>query len=377
MEIDGDGNGPGPPPSPDDRIWRHPSELFGVGAFVDEPRRTPRPRRSLRSAAIVVFVTAIAGIVLTDTFEEQSDPARRRAAGSGLTVPLGLSGGASESPGVLEVRVRRDRTWQIGTATVFPGDGGYAVTTGRVVDGADEILAVVGRGDLRPVRVLGTDDHADIAVLEVGDGVGRSMRWSAPTLGSLVAVIGATNGETDTAGTVQDIDVRERTSTGAPIDGMLLTDVPVRPEMSGGAVVNEAGDVVGLVNAMPFAGSGHAPGTEAVRADVVALIAGQIIAEGSARHAWLGIGVTEPDQDNDADGSGVLVTQVDPRGPAAIAGISEGDQILAVDDSQVTSIPTLMAALRQRRPGDVVSLLVGPGRPERIAVKLGSGPPEE
>ncbi|MDE0805557.1 MAG: PDZ domain-containing protein, partial [Acidimicrobiales bacterium] len=283
-----------------------------------------------------------------------------------------------ESTGVLEIRVRRGNRWQTASATVFPADRSYVVATGRIVDGADEIFVVVRRSDPRPAEIVGTDDHADIAVLEVGGEVGGSMRWSTPRLGSSVAVIGAPNGGEAATGTVRAIDVRESTSTGAAIDGMLLTDVQSEAELSGGAVVDDAGDVVGLVNALPFAASGHAPGTPAVRADVVALIAEQIITDGSARHAWLGVDVAEMSRPDEARGrGGVMVAAVEPRGPAATAGIAQGDWILAVEDSQVTSIPSLMAALRQRQPGDVVSLLVGRDRLERITVRLGTGPPEE
>lgn len=376
MDIDGDDGPGGPRPSPDDRLWRHPSELFGVGAIDDECRRARGLRRHLRAAAVVAVATAMLGIVLTDTFGDSEDSTTGDQAGrSWLTVPRGRSGVATRPTGVLEIRVRRDRMWQTASATVFREDG-FAVTTGRVVDDADEIVVILGRDGSRPAKVVGTDDHADIAVLQVDADVGRPMHWSSPTLGSRVAVVGTTSGDA-TSGVIRGIDVRERTPAGAPIDGMLLTDVPVPAEMSGGAVVNDAGAVVGLVNALPFDDSEHAPGTGAVRADVAALIAEQIIAEGFARHAWLGVGVTEAGgPEEPSGGNSVLVTQVDALGPAATAGLSVGDLILAVDDNEVTSIPTLMAVLRQHRPGDVVSLLVGGDRPGLVTVRLGNGPLE-
>lgn len=381
MNTDGDDDfGVGPLLPPADRLWRHPSELYGVGAIDERTPRRARARRVRRTFArglTIVVLLASATVAAVDVAGRTDEPATAVEPG---TVPA-TAGAIDETTapmaasGVLETWVRRGDRWDTASATVFSTDG-FLVTTTGVVDDADEIEVVVSPGRRRPARLVGVNEHVGIAVLAVDAAFARALQWSPPEIGTQVEVVGAST--PSSSGVIRAVGVRERTPRGAVVDGLVLTDVPVVEGTSGGVLVNETGEVLGLVNAMAFDDSAHLPGTEAVMANVLRVTAMQIIADGSARHARLGIGVTPtagPDDDNPQDG--VVVAYVEPRGPADDAGVMAGDVILAIDGERITSVPSLMALLLQRNPGERASLLVERDRVRRMLVTLGAGPAEE
>ena len=249
--------------------------------------------------------------------------------------------------------------------------GGQVMTNFHVVSGADRITATVG-GRSFPAQLIGYDRRHDVAVLQL---VGAQGLPTAPigdsaqlAPGEPVVALGNANGTgaplTREVGTVtafgQTVDAEdELTGSSDQINGLIEIAAPVRAGDSGGAVVNGAGQVVGMTTAatvnfrMGPGGKGFAiPINDALG------FAGPIRAGSPSDSvhigppALLGIGVRTAQQ----RGTGVLIQEVLRGGPAEQAGLLNGDVLVTVDGTQLDSASALTYALDRRYPGDVVGL---------------------
>ena len=130
------------------------------------------------------------------------------------------------------------------------------------------------------------------------------------------------------------------------------TDAAVNPGNSGGALVNMNGELVGINSAIASTGGSGSIGLGfAIPVDQARRIADQLIKQGYATRAVLGVSVSDTPQ-----GYGALVRSVEPGGPAEQAGIEEGAVITKVGDRVIDDGDALVAAIRSRAPGDTVSV---------------------
>ena len=365
---------------PEDRIWRHPSELSGVGAPASE-RSITRLRLFPLAALGLAIATLAAGALLVAPGPDAPADDSAADGSPGSETSSALDGDATSDP-VFGIRVRRGGEWVNGNATVFRRDGVLLTTRRLVVDADDVVVDLGSMGDLS-ARVMGTDTHTDTAVLSVDvSDLGRSARWSDDALEGPVSIAGLDDRRRRASirGMVDATRVRERVPGGAAIDGMLRLDADVAVEMTGAALIDERGVVVGLVNAMPFEDDDTHDGGQAIAAPIASVVAKTLIADGRTRHAWLGVDVA----DVDADGSrgsgraGVVIKALAADGPAVEAAVAVGDVLVAVDGADVASISDLLATLRQRRGGEVVTIeLVRDGVERRVEVTLGARADED
>ncbi|MDE0804136.1 MAG: S1C family serine protease [Acidimicrobiales bacterium] len=264
-----------------------------------------------------------------------------------------------------------------GSATVFRRDG-VLLTTRRLVLDGDEVVVDLGPLGNLPAQVMGTDAHTDVAVLTVDvPDLGQSARWSDEALDGPVSIAGldGRGRRASIRGTVSATRVRERVPGGAAVDGMLRLDADVPVEMTGGALIDGRGAVVGLVNAMPFEDDDTHGGGQAIAAPIASVVAETLIGDDLTQHAWLGVEVAEVDAEGVAGSgrAGVVVKGLAADGPAAEADVEVGDAVVAVDGADVASTSDLIALLRQRRGGDIVTVdLVRDGTERRVEVTLGA-----
>jgi S1-C subfamily serine protease len=163
----------------------------------------------------------------------------------------------------------------------------------------------------------------------------------------------------------------------------LQTDAAINPGNSGGALVNGAGEVIGINTAIATVAAGT-PGEQsqsgsigvgfAIPSNTAQRIAQEIMKTGSATRAFLGVSARTAAQDQSANvGTGAEIVSVEPGSSAADAGLQAGDVVTAVGDRPVTSSTELTAAVRSHAPGDKVALTVRRGDQTRTAdVTLGS-----
>jgi S1-C subfamily serine protease len=243
---------------------------------------------------------------------------------------------------------------------LFTPDG-YALTNSHVVEGAALLRASLLDGRELPAELVGRDADTDIALLRVGGagGLAHARLGSSARLrvGQMVVAIGNPFGFqcTVTAGIVSALGRTLRARSGRRIDSVVQTDAPLNPGNSGGPLVDGAGRVVGINTAMIAGGQGIC---FAVGIDTAVDVATRLMRDGRVRRAFLGVSAqTAPLERRVARANGLaqssaaLVSEVQAGGPAALAGLRQGDAVFALDGEAVSGVDDLHRALTADRIG--------------------------
>jgi S1-C subfamily serine protease len=283
-----------------------------------------------------------------------------------------------------------------GTGLVLTRNG-EVLTNNHVIDGATAISVTdVGNGQTYRATVVGYDKSADVAVLQLQNASGLATvatTSSTPAVGAGVVGIGNAGGAGGTpsyaAGVITATDQTITASdsadgTSEQLTGLLETDANIVAGDSGGPLVNAQGQVVG----MDTAASGSYRFTQASQAYAIpigtALQIAQQIEAGQASDtvhvgptAMLGVGV-QPDSRFGGNGSGATIVNVMSGSPAANAGLTAGDTIVAVAGHDVTSATSLSDVMLQQIPGSTVTVryLDPNGATHSVPVHLATGPPQ-
>jgi len=271
------------------------------------------------------------------------------------------------SPSVVGIQVRSarssDRSGQptggAGSGFVFTPDG-FVLTNSHVVHGASEIAVTLHDGRTLAARLVGDDPDTDLAVLRVQAGALVPVRLGdsrALRVGQIVIAIGSPYGfqQTVTAGVVSALGRSLRSRTSRLIDNLIQTDAALNPGNSGGPLVSSSAEVVGVNTAVIVPAQGIC---FAIPAHTAVSVAARLIRDGRIRRAFLGVGgQTAPVPRAVARfhrlpaDTGVLVVSVEDDGPAAVAGIAEGDVIVAFAGEPVATIDDLHRLLGENRIG--------------------------
>ncbi|RPD39824.1 S1C family serine protease [Chitinophaga barathri] len=256
---------------------------------------------------------------------------------------------------------------------VLISDDGYIVTNNHVVDDADEISVTLSNNKYYTATVVGTDPSTDLAVIKI-------KATSLPYLlygnsddvqvGQWVLAVGyPLNLETTvTAGIVsaksRAIGINRRNSRTA-IESFIQTDAAVNQGNSGGALINTAGELIGINSAIASPTGAYAGYSYAIPVNLVKKVVNDLMKFGNVQRAYLGIIYKDPntmtegelkDLKMSRDMAGIKVLEVPPTGAAAQAGIKEGDVITKINGVNTSSIPELMEQISRYKPGDKVSV---------------------
>ena len=377
-----------PPLPPEDRLWRHPSEVAAdraVPAEVRHERSTDRRTAGLMVLSGLAGATLAVGAVAALGGFETRVVERQVVAQTSTLDPLddGLEDledvARRTAPSVAALLVHRGEEQTPASAVVWRSDG-YLVTDGPSVAGADEIDVVLQGGEAAMARLVGIDEVTGIAVLQI------DAERSAPDLaddaepvavGSRTVAVGASPdggwGLTVSSGVVSAVGRRLEAPDGATRHGMILVDKAFPPGTTGGALVDRDGVVVGIISGAS-ASSGGATFGVATPIDLVRHVADQLVEHGRAQHVSLGLRGTDLDVDEAMAmglAGGALVEAIDD-GPAGDAGIEPGDVVVSVDGEPTPSMSALIANLRRHMPGDVVVLGIHrAGETRDVRVTLG------
>jgi putative serine protease PepD len=281
-------------------------------------------------------------------------------------------------PSVVTISARGSGGAGTGSGEVIKSDG-YIVTNNHVIAIAangGSVEVQFSDGQTVPATIVGRDPQTDIAVLKIDSSrklqpiaIGSS---SSVVVGQAAVVIGAPLGlsGTVTAGIVSALDrtieVPGEDGTSALLVAAIQTDAAINPGNSGGSMVNCSGQLIGIPSAgasVPSS-SGESSGGSiglgfAIPVNTAMTIADEIISHGSVTHAYFGIGaVPIPAAAANQAGvpEGLYVQIVTPGGPAAQAGLREGDVITKVDGQPATSTVQLQELALTKKPGDKVDL---------------------
>ena len=356
------------PPSPDDRVWRHPSEM---GVAVHPAAKMVPYRR----ASVLVVVAAVGASVLTAGLVVALDALRDELPTASTTVVTRASAVAAPGvepaveigervrPAIAQVRAERPGSGVNGSAVFLRSDG-YLVTNAHVVEDAADVSVVLASGRELRGRVVGADPVTDSAVVKVDGGpfpVADLGTAAELKVGQMAVAMGSplalTGGPSVTVGVVSALHRTVRTRGGMAMYDMIQTDAPISPGSSGGALLDRQGRVIGITTAVAVTDAGPEGLGFATPIDVARSVADQLIATGKATHAWLGVEGSDVDgttaHDLNLDG-GALLHRVLGGGPAEVAGLAARDIVVGVDGKPVASMGSLVVALRAHRPGDVV-----------------------
>jgi len=258
-----------------------------------------------------------------------------------------------------------------GSGVIFTPDG-YVLTNSHVVHEAVDLGVDLTDGSALGAALVGSDPATDLAVIRVeGSGLPIAELGESASLraGQLVVAIGNPFGfqSTVSAGVVSAIGRSLRGATGRLIENVIQTDVALNPGNSGGPLVDTRARVVGINTAIIAMAQGI---SFAVPIDTAKPVVSELLAHGRVRRAYLGIvGQTRPLDRMVArryalsQAHAVEIMSVDPRGPAALAGLREGDLVVSLDDRAIRTVDDMHRLLVGGRLDD--QLRIGVIRGER------------
>lgn len=253
-----------------------------------------------------------------------------------------------------------------GSGFVISPDG-LILTNSHVVGKATTVRVALPDGHAAEGRVLGRDPDTDIALVRAHDSFADFVPLAdSKTLrrGQIAIAIGNPLGFewTVTAGVVSALGRSMRAETGRLIDDVIQTDASLNPGNSGGPLVSSAGVVIGVNTAVIRGAQGIA---FAVAANTASFVVSEIIRYGQVRRAFIGVSAdTVPLPRRTAllaglaSRSAVRVRTLEPKAPAALSGLKEGDIVAAIDGVPVTGVDDLVRMLDGSRIGVAVTLTV-------------------
>lgn len=264
---------------------------------------------------------------------------------------------------------------------------GHIVTNHHVIQDAEQLDVTLADKSTYSAKIVGDDPNNDLAVLQIDapkeklSPIPLSTSSKDLQVGQKVLAIGNPYrlDRTLTTGIISSLGRSIPTDNGRKIEGVIQTDAAINPGNSGGPLLNSSGEVIGINSAIVGTANGGNVGIGfAIPVETVRRITEDLIKLGYVRRPYLGVDPIQlSDYPNDAailgvDPKGLLVIAVEPRSPAAAAGIQPtrvgvirgrrvpvgGDIILAFDDREVNSTAELGAAIDRHKAGDRVFITV-------------------
>jgi serine protease Do len=280
----------------------------------------------------------------------------------------------------------RGRNFSMGQGSgFFISADGYAVTNNHVVDKADSVEVTTDDGKVYTAKVIGADSKTDIALIKVegrSDFPHVALAEKPPRIGDWVLAVGNPFGlgGTVTAGIVS---ARGRDIGAGPYDDFIQIDAPVNKGNSGGPTFDVDGNVIGMNTAIYSPSGGSVGIAFAIPSDTVKAVVGQLKDKGQVTRGWIGVQI-QPVNADIADSlglknaEGALVSEPQPDGPAAKAGILSGDVITAVNGQPVKDARDLARKIGSLLPKAEVKLtVISKGVEKTLSLTLGELPRDQ
>ena len=287
-----------------------------------------------------------------------------------------IEAAALSTPAVVNIRALQEigsNLWGRSALAGSSGSGvltspdGYVVTNHHVVENSKEIKVTLADKRTYYAKLIGSDPSTDIALLKISEAELPFMVFGnsdSVRVGEWVLAVGNPFNleSTVTAGIVsakgRNINIL---GGGTSIESFIQTDAAVNPGNSGGALVNTAGELVGINTAIITESGSYEGYSFAVPSNLVQKVIRDLREFGRVQRAFLGVGIQ--DVDNEAanalglpNANGVYINRVSINSAAEDAGLKEGDVILGINGVKVKSTPELQEYIGRFRPGDKVKV---------------------
>lgn len=268
----------------------------------------------------------------------------------------------------------------LGSGVIIDAAKGYVLTNNHVINNADKINVQLNDGRELGAKLVGRDEHSDIALLQLSDVKNLTAIKMADSdqlrVGDFAVAVGNPFGlgQTATSGIISalgrsGLNLEEQ-------ENFIQTDASINRGNSGGALVNLNGELIGINTAI-LAPSGVNVGIGfAIPSSMAQNLSQQLIEFGQVKRGLLGIKGSEMTPDiakalNSDAQRGAFVSEVLPKSAAAKAGIRAGDILVSVNGKPISSFAELRAKVGTTAPGKIIKVgLLRGGKPQEVSVTL-------
>lgn len=256
----------------------------------------------------------------------------------------------------------------LGSGVIVSSDG-YIVTNNHVIEGADKLEVTLNDNRSFNGRIIGADPTTDLALVKIeADNLPTVKFGNSDNLkiGEWVLAVGNPFGLTSTV-TAGIVSAKARRISGGMnrgqlgIESFIQTDAAVNPGNSGGALVNTAGELVGINTAI-FSQTGNYAGYSfAIPSSIVSKVIADLRQYGTVQRAVMGVSFQEITSELAKEKKldvheGVYVAEVRDRSAAFEAGVEVGDVITAIDGKKITNGSSLQEQIGRFNPGDKIKV---------------------
>ena len=282
-------------------------------------------------------------------------------------------------------RMPSRRATNLGSGVIVAPEG-YVLTNHHVVDGADDIEVVLSDGRQLHASIRGSDPESDLAVLKAEGENLPAITFGTPEtvqVGDVVLAIGNPFGFGSTV-TFGIVSALGRNHLGINrFEDFIQTDAAINPGNSGGALVDAAGNLVGI-NSTIYSQTGGSMGIGfAIPVSLARNVLMQIIKDGEVTRGWLGIEPEAVSRELATSlaldrAEGVLIRGLQRNGPADRAGVQASDVVLEIAGKATPDVPQLLARIAELTPGSSARVKVWrDGKPVDVDVMIGKRPKPE
>lgn len=249
---------------------------------------------------------------------------------------------------------------KIGSGVIVSTDG-YIITNSHVVADAVKIQVLINSNEVE-AKLIGSDPKSDIAIIKVDMDNLDAIKFADSNdvlEGDIVFAIGNPFGvgETITQGIVSALN---KNNIGLnDYENFIQTDAAINPGNSGGALVDSRGALIGINSAIITRGGGANGIGFAIPSNMAKQIANELIKNGKIERGYLGVYLAELNQDLKKlykSQKGALITQIDPKSSADIAGLKRGDLIIKVNGKEVNNVMDLKNYIGLYKPKEKIIL---------------------
>ena len=274
----------------------------------------------------------------------------------------------------------QQRASGLGSGVIVSPEG-YVLTNNHVVEAADEIEVALNDGRKLPARIVGRDPESDLAVLQVkADSKLNAITFGHPEqlhVGDVVLAIGNPFGVGQTV-TMGIVSALGRTHLGInTFEDFIQTDAAINPGNSGGALVDAAGNLIGINSAIYSRTGGSLGIGFAIPVSLARNVMEQIIQTGAVTRGWIGVEVQAitpelADSFGLPSSEGTLISGVMRSSPADRSGVRPGDVLLSVDGRKVNDPQAMLEAIAALPPGRQAGFELRRGK-EKLDIKVEVG----